>query len=148
MDKPIPKNVKYPQLYRKARESVYKKYTSPSAYRSGALVKEYKKLSMCAHGDNGYISTKKGNTGIKRWFAEEWINMEKYIKDNKVVPCGRQVSTNPEKYPACRPRRRITAETPLTADEMLERYGKKKTLELIKKKQKVKSSQNVRWKEK
>jgi len=32
------------ELYEKAKEIVYKQYSKPSAYRSGALVKKYKSM--------------------------------------------------------------------------------------------------------
>ena len=32
------------KLYEKVKKDIYSKYKKPSAYRSGALVKQYKKL--------------------------------------------------------------------------------------------------------
>lgn len=50
--------------------------------------------------------------GLDRWFAEEWVD----IKTGK--PCGRQEGENRKGYPACRPSKRISSETPKTASEL------------------------------
>lgn len=49
--------------------------------------------------------------GLDRWFAEKWVD----VKTGKA--CGRQEGEN-RAYPACRPSRRISSETPKTASEM------------------------------
>jgi hypothetical protein len=49
--------------------------------------------------------------GLDRWFAEKWVD----IKTGK--PCGRQEGEN-RSYPACRPSRRVSSETPKTRSEM------------------------------
>jgi hypothetical protein len=50
--------------------------------------------------------------GLDRWFAEEWVD----IKTGK--PCGRQEGENRKGYPACRPSKRVSSETPKTASEL------------------------------
>jgi hypothetical protein len=49
--------------------------------------------------------------GLDRWFAEKWVD----IKTGK--PCGRQEGEN-RNYPACRPSKRISSDTPKTASEL------------------------------
>jgi hypothetical protein len=67
-------------LYELTKKIIYKKNPVNSAYRSGALVKEYKKRFMKKHGDKKpYVSKtkktkKKTLTGLTRWFKEEWKN--------------------------------------------------------------------------
>tara|TARA_R110002020_G_C16092536_1_gene758002 strand:- start:398 stop:721 length:324 start_codon:yes stop_codon:yes gene_type:complete len=65
--------------------------------------------------------------GLDRWFKEEWVD----IKTGK--PCGRQKSekSRKSKYPACRPSKRVSKDTPKTASEMSseekKRFKKTKT---------------------
>lgn len=106
----IPINKK---LYEKAKEIVYPKYKKPSAYRSGAVVKLYKQL--------GGKFKEKGERKLKRWFAEDWKDV-----GNK-------------NYPVYRPSRRITKDTPLTADEI----DPKNLKQQIALKQKIKGSENL-----
>lgn len=49
--------------------------------------------------------------GLDRWFAEKWVD----VKTGKA--CGRQEGEN-RAYPACRPSRRVSSETPKTSSEM------------------------------
>jgi hypothetical protein len=49
--------------------------------------------------------------GLDRWFAEKWVD----VKTGKA--CGRQEGDN-RAYPACRPSRRVSSETPKTSSEM------------------------------
>lgn len=108
----IPANKK---LYEAVKKEIYSIYRVPSAYRSGALVKEYKKRG------GTYLGKQKKSEGLTRWFSEKWIdigNME---------------------YPVFRPTIRVTKKTPLTVDEIKPSDLKKK----IKEKQKIKSSKNL-----
>jgi len=49
--------------------------------------------------------------GLDRWFAEKWVD----VKTGK--PCGRQEGDN-RSYPACRPSKRVSEDTPKTSSEM------------------------------
>lgn len=49
--------------------------------------------------------------GLDRWFAEKWVD----VKSGKA--CGRQEGEN-RAYPACRPSKRISSQTPKTSSEM------------------------------
>lgn len=50
--------------------------------------------------------------GLDRWFAEKWVD----VKTGKA--CGRQEGENRRSYPACRPSRRVSEDTPKTASEL------------------------------
>jgi hypothetical protein len=54
------------------------------------------------------------NSGLGRWFAEEWIDV---CKLPKIVKCGRS-KAQWKNYPYCRPRKRISKSTPKTAGEL------------------------------
>jgi hypothetical protein len=49
--------------------------------------------------------------GLDRWFAEKWVD----VKSGK--PCGRQDGED-RAYPACRPSKRVSEDTPKTSSEM------------------------------
>ncbi len=50
--------------------------------------------------------------GLDRWFAEKWVD----VKTGKA--CGRQEGESRKGYPACRPSRRVSEDTPKTASEL------------------------------
>ena len=50
--------------------------------------------------------------GLDRWFAEKWVD----VKTGK--DCGRQEGEKSAGYPACRPSKRVSSETPKTSSEM------------------------------
>jgi hypothetical protein len=54
-----------PSLYEKAKKIADEKYSKPSAYKSGFIVKTYKELGGTYTNDN-----KQKN--LKRWFQEDW----------------------------------------------------------------------------
>ena len=53
-------------LYEKVKKEIYKKIPKHSAYRSGLVVKEYKKRG------GTYQGKKKEEKGLSRWFKEKW----------------------------------------------------------------------------
>jgi hypothetical protein len=61
------------ELYETIKKKVWKQYEKPSAYRSGALTKEYKKQFKKKYGDK---SPYKGSNdrGLDEWFEEDWKN--------------------------------------------------------------------------
>lgn len=103
--KPTPTDTK---LYEYVKTLANKKFTSRSGiYRSSWIVKEYKKRG------GKYIGTKSKTTGLLRWFRENWVDLNRPIKNSKgFEPCGRKRNTL--KYPLCRPTNRITNKTPKT----------------------------------
>ena len=94
------------KLYNKTKKYIYKKYPKHSAYRSGLLVQKYKKDFKKKNGNkNPYSGKKTKKKGLKRWFAEKWVNQRgkvgyKYKND------------------IYRPSKRITRGTPLTHKEL------------------------------
>ena len=62
--------------------------------------------------------TEKG-ASLKRWFKEEWTD----VKTGK--PCGRSKGES-RGTPYCRPKKRISSETPKTASEMSGEEKRKK----------------------
>jgi len=56
--------------------------------------------------------TEKG-ASLKRWFAEKWVD----VRSGK--PCGRQGGEK-RGTPYCRPSKRVSSKTPVTASEMSE----------------------------
>ena len=99
----IPKDTK---LYESVKNKIYKQITKHSAYRSGILVKEYKKAYLKKYKSNeAYYGKKTNKQGLARWFKEEWKNQRgevEYKNTNDVY----------------RPTRRVTPKTPLTFNEL------------------------------
>ena len=115
---PIPKDTR---LYAKARALADKTYAKPSAYKSGFLVKTYKRLFREKHGDStkAYESDRK-EKALKRWFQEKWISVG-------------------GEYPTYRPTRRINKLTPKTVGEI----SRKRLSEQIRLKQKIRGTRNL-----
>lgn len=65
--------------------------------------------------------SKKG-ASLRRWFKEEWTD----VRTGK--PCGRSKDEN-RGVPYCRPKKRISSETPKTASEMSLAEKRKKIAE-------------------
>lgn len=99
-----------PELYDKIKKQITSKY-KPSAYRSGLLVKEYKKEYEKKHkNDNAYIGNRE-TSNLKRWFAEDWKNQRGevgYKKEGDVY----------------RPTKRISNKTPITFGELTKKQIK------------------------
>lgn len=63
------------KLYSQIKKQIYKKYPKHSAYRSGHLVKTYKKSFKKKYGTKSpYKGKETRSSGLTRWFAEEWTN--------------------------------------------------------------------------
>ena len=125
MTSKIPDNVINKTLYYKAKAKANKKYgRKTGAYKSMYMVKEYKK--------------KLG--GTTRWNKEKWIQVIPFVKSGKKIACG---SRN-KMTKACRPTRKLKG-TPITLQESVKKLGKKKVLELARKKNKN-MKKRVLWK--
>lgn len=126
MSKPVPAD---PELYARIKAKIKRESVSrwPSAYLSGKLVQEYK-TEMKKRGKTPYKSSSpsKKKSPLKRWFSEEWVD----VKTGK--PCG-SVKTK-DYYPTCRPKKKITEDTPRTARTLSAEQKKR----MIKLKQKAK----------
>ena len=123
------------KLYQQVVKDAKRKFdTWPSAYASMWVQKTYQEKG------GKYSGTKKQSGGTTQWRAEKWINMNDYLKGN-IIPCGM-----PEgKDKACRPLKRINSNTPITANEVLAKHGKRKTQMLATAKQKDQSRTRVNW---
>jgi hypothetical protein len=101
------------KLYNKVKKTIYNKYPKHSAYRSGILVKTYKKQFKNKYNNkNPYIGKKSKTQGLKRWFREKWVNQRgevgyKYKND------------------IYRPSKRITKKTPKTHNELTKKNIKR-----------------------
>lgn len=132
----VPVNVLNPRLYKRAYEKVTKTYgTQTSAYRSMAIVKEYKRLG-------GQYKPRRDSPrfeGLQRWLKERWIVVTPYLLENKVIPCGAQQ----RRKHACRPLVRGSAPT---IQELLKKHGKDKMLQLARTKKQYGSEQvRLNW---
>nr|WPF46552.1 MAG: hypothetical protein [Lake Baikal virophage 5] len=107
----IPINIK---LYNQVKLDADEIYKKPSAFKSGWIVKEYKRRG-------GLYIGKETDEGLNRWFLEKWKDV-----GNK-------------EYPVYRPTKRITKDTPLTVNEI----DKTNLKEQIKLKQKIKGNKNL-----
>ena len=62
---------------------------------------------------------------LDRWFKEKWVD----VKTGK--KCGRGANEKGRPYPACRPSKRVSSETPKTTGEMTKaektRFKREKT---------------------
>jgi len=99
-----------PDLYAKAKKKAMRKFKIwPSAYASGYLIKEYKRMG--GRYKNNY---KNFSSGIRRWFDEKWIDV---CSLPKIKPCGR-TRTTWRNFPYCRPSVRVNSKTPVTVHEL------------------------------
>jgi hypothetical protein len=101
-------------LYARVKAEADKKYKKHSAYKSGWIVKRYKELGGKYKGKPA---------GLKRWFKEEW----------------KDVGSKEGDYPLYRPTKRVSKDTPKTADEV----GELRLIVQDKLKQKIKGRKNL-----
>lgn len=139
------------KLYNSVKELANKKFKAPSGiYRSSWIVKEYKRRG------GKYSGTVKKNTGLNRWFKENWVDLNRPIRDKKGAikgyeKCGRDSTKKSrkgkkgrkEKYPLCRPSKKVTKSTPVTyqklssksikdAKRLKEKYKERKNIVFVK----------------
>ena len=65
------------------------------------------------------VRKSKAGASLKRWFKEEWVD----VRTGK--PCGRRKGEE-RGVPYCRPKKRISSDTPKTASEMSSSEKRKK----------------------
>lgn len=101
------------KLYNKIKNKVYAQIPKHSAYRSGIVVKTYKKAFANKFGNKQpYKGKKTAKKGLRRWFDEKWLNQRGEV--------GYKFKND-----VYRPSRRITKKTPITFDELKPREIKK-----------------------
>ena len=105
------------KLYNEVKEQIMKDQPKHSLFRSARIQKEYQ-------NKNGkYIGEKPTKTGIKGWMRSNWISLNDYVHDGKIIQCGSS-NTNEkyDEYPLCRPL------------DIAKKLGRKKILTMIKEK--------------
>lgn len=99
----------FPDTYKKpnhptfSNESIYSTPENPGGFWVGENYNPKGKFIYKSGGQHG---------GLDRWFAEKWVD----VKTGKA--CGRQEGEKRAGYPACRPSKRVSSETPKTSSEM------------------------------
>ena len=96
---PTPKDL---TLYNEAKAKIMKSYKKNSAFASGAVVKEYKRLG------GEYINDDKPKH-LTRWFKEKWVDV------NPILGI-----TNHAAYPVFRPTHKVSGKTPTLLQEIPE----------------------------
>ena len=147
MSSPQPNNKKMYDQVKKDAKKKFKHY--PSLYASSWIVREYKKRGGAYKGKKPSSSRSKSPgkksksklTGINKWYSEQWVQVEKYLKTGSKVDCG----ASNRKTKACRPLKRIDNTTPITIPELLKIHSKTALISLAKKKQKDMNGRVV-WK--
>ena len=122
-----------PEIYKKAKKKADETYERHSAYKSMYIQKVYKELG-------GKYKGKKKTQGVTRWNEEKWIQVKPYLESGKKIECG-----SGDNKKGCRPLKRISKDTPITLPELIKIHGKKKLLELAKKKQQNMNTR-INWK--
>jgi len=107
------------QLYESVKRKINARYKKPSAYRSMAYIKEYKRLG------GKFLSDNKPRT-LRRWMREKWRD----VNPNKTR----------KSYPVFRPTIRISKKTPLTVDEI----SRTNLVKQSRRKQRIKGARNLR----
>lgn len=94
------------KLYEKVKKEIYKKYPKHSAYRSGLLVKEYKRrYNLKKSKIPPYKNSSKKSSNLSRWFKEKWRNQRGEVGYKK-------------KGDIYRPTIRVSSKTPTTYKEL------------------------------
>jgi len=101
-------------LYNKTKKRIQRKYPKHSAYRSGLIVKTYKKAFRKKYGNKkkSYKGKYTRKKGLSRWFREEWKNQRGEI--------GYKYKSD-----VYRPTKRITKKTPITLKELSKKQIKR-----------------------
>lgn len=114
-------NIINKKLYEQIKEEAKTKFKRfPSLYASAWIQKTYKERG------GKYKTPKEDKNNINQWFNEKWVQILPYVKNNNIVLCGEDNKDTK----ACRPLKRVNKNTPLTMDEIIEKWGKKKVIEL------------------
>jgi hypothetical protein len=100
------------QLYDRIKKKIYNEISNHSAYRSGHLVKEYKKAYKKKYNSDDAYKGKKNKEGLERWFKEDWRNQRGEVGYKK-------------KGDVYRPTKRVNKNTPLTFNELSKNEIKK-----------------------
>jgi len=131
------------RLYKYVKRLADQKFESKTGvYKSSWIVREYKKRGGRYKGEKN----KKSLSGLKRWYREEWVDLNRPIRNSKgktigYKPCGRSNIRSKEKYPLCRPSKRVSKSTPRTYKEI----GKRSLSRAKRDKQRVTRHKNIKF---
>lgn len=138
-DRPQPTNK---SLYNYVKQLANKKFESKSGiYRSSWIVREYKKRG------GKYSGKKSSSSGLKRWFKEKWVDLNRPIRNSKgkitgYKACGRsKIKGSKGKYPLCRPSTRVNKGSPRTYRSI----SSKSISKAKKDKSRIKSKGNIKF---
>jgi hypothetical protein len=129
-------------LYKRVKQMADKRFASRTGiYKSSWIVKEYKRLGGKYSGRKPSVKS----PGLKRWYKEKWIDLNRPIRNSKgkIVgyrSCGRSSAKN-GKYPLCRPSRRVTSGTPKTYKQL----SKGSISRAKREKRRVQGSSNIKF---
>ena len=130
-------------LYSKVKSRADNKFSSKTGiYKSSWIVREYKRLGGKYRGKKPSVKS----AGLKRWYKEKWVDLNRPIKNSKgkvigYKSCGRSSVKNKQRYPLCRPSKRVTSGTPRTYKEL----GKSSIKRAKREKSRVKGSGNIKF---
>lgn len=128
------------KAYAASKRRVNKIYgTTSSAYRSMAIVRDYKRHGGKYTGDRPSVRNRP--SGVTKWLREQWIVVSDFLR-GKVTPCG---STKRRSH-ACRPSTRVDSTTPVTIQEVLDVHGVRKTKDLASAKRTGSERVRIDWK--
>lgn len=99
---PTPTDIK---LYNKIKTNIILKHKVNSAYRSGLIVKEYKREYYKKYKNNDAYKGNRKKSNLQRWYKEHWINQRGDIGYSKIGDIYR-------------PSIRIENKTPITWKEL------------------------------
>ena len=99
-------------MYNRIKRAVIAKNPKHSAYRSGAIVKQYKAAFKKKYGNKAPYTGNKTKGNLTRWYKEEW-------KTDK----GKE--TYKEGGTIFRPTKRISKKTPVTMGELTKKQKTK-----------------------
>jgi hypothetical protein len=131
------------KLYSRVKALADRRFSSKTGiYKSSWIVKEYKRLG-------GKYKGKKPDAkspGLKRWYKEKWVDLNRPIKNSKgkiigYKSCGRKSVKSKERYPLCRPSKRVTSGTPRTYKQI----SKSSIQKAKREKRRVKGSGNIKF---
>jgi len=120
LEKARKKNLKLcPEGYCTAKEK-FEVYPSAYANAYAAQVCKGSKPDMEGNLIDHYQGKEKDpDSGLSRWFKEEWVNVCETDNKGGYKPCGRsKAKLDPENYPYCRPLNKLKGTTVKTVNEL------------------------------
>lgn len=116
------------ELYNKIKEEVYKKNPKHSLYRSALIQKIYQ-----SEGGK-YEEGKEPKMNIKKWFKQDWISLNDYLRGEKVACGNSNTEEKYNEYPLCKKYSEAKKLTPEQIKKLIEIKNELKEKHLITKK--------------